>query len=173
MSRTKTCIVLGLLLCGIVAGAAAAGWKSSSQERPFDRIEARLYLGEAVSKPPPGTRAVVNLCGLEDPYEVEARLWRPVLEVGLKPTLDWLGEVVDFIDDQRQSGRTVYVHCMAGVNRSAAAMAAYLMREHGWGRERALAFVSSKRPQVQLNPELVHLLDEWERSPARPGKQRK
>jgi protein-tyrosine phosphatase len=173
MSRTKTCFALGLLLCGVVACMALAGWVSHSQERPFDRIEARLYLGEAVSKPPPGTSAVVNLCSLKDPYQVEAQLWRPVLEEGREPTLEWLRDVVDFIDEQRQGGRTVYVHSMAGVNRSAAAMTAYLMRDHGWSREQAMAFVSSKRPQVQLNPELLRLLDEWERSPARPRHLRK
>jgi len=170
MTRARTGFLLGLLLCGVVA---RAGWESASPERPFDRIEARLYLGEAVSKPPPRTSAVVNLCSLEDRYTVDARLWRPVLEGGRRPTLEWLLEVVDFIDDQRQAGRTVYVHCMAGVNRSAAATTAYLMREHGWSREQALAFVSSKRSQVQLNPELVRLLDEWESSPARPRQQRR
>ncbi len=165
--------MLGLLLCGGVAWAALALWESYCQERPYDMIEARLYLGEAVSKPPPGTSAVVNLCNLEDPYTVEARLWRPVLEEGREPTLEWLREVVDFIDEQRQGGRTVYVHCLAGVDRSGAAMTAYLMREHGWSREHALAFVRSKRPQVRPNPELVRLLDEWERSPARPRQPRK
>jgi hypothetical protein len=173
MSRTKTYLVLGLLLCGVVAWATLAWWESFYQEKPYDLIEARLYLGRAVSKPPPGTSAVVNLCSFEDPYTVEARLWLPVLEEGREPTLEWLGEVVDFIDEQRQAGRTVYVHCLAGVNRSAAAMTAYLMREHDWNREQALDFVRSKRPQVQPNSELIRLLDEWERSAARPRQNRK
>ena len=174
MSRTKTYLALVLVLCGVAACAAAlAWWESQDQERPYDLIEARLYLGEAVSEPPTGTGAVVNLCGIEDPYKVEARLWSPILEGGGTPTLEWLNKVVDFIDEQRQAGRTVYVHCMAGVNRSAAATAAYLMRENGWSREQALAFLRSKRPQVQPDPELVRLLDEWERSPARPRQPRK
>jgi hypothetical protein len=169
MSRTKTYLGIGLLLCCGVAGAALAWWKTEDRGKPYDLIEDHLYLGEAVSRPPPGTGAVVNLCGVEDPYTVETRLWRPVLEEGTQPTMEWLREVVDFIEQQRRGGRTVYVHCMAGVNRSAAAMTAYLMREHGWSREDALSFVRSRRPQVQPDPGLIRLLDEWERSSARPA----
>ena len=51
---------------------------------------------------------------------------------------------------------------MAGMNRSGAAVTAYLMYEHGWGRDEALAFLRGRRPQVQPNPTLMRLLAEWE-----------
>lgn len=40
--------------------------------------------------------------------------------------------------------------------------AAYLMKEHGWGRDEALAFLRSKRPVVRPNPAFMQLLTEWE-----------
>jgi protein-tyrosine phosphatase len=35
-----------------------------------------------------------------------------------KRSIDWLKHVVHFIDDERKAGRTVFVHCFAGMNRS-------------------------------------------------------
>jgi len=50
------------------------------------------------------------------------------------------------------------------VNRSGAVVTAYLMYEHGWNRDEALAYVRRKRPVVQPNPTLMRLLGEWERA---------
>ena len=68
-----------------------------------------------------------------------------------------------FIDEQRRAGRTTYVHCMVGQNRSGAVVTAYLMQKHGMGRDAALAFLQQKRPVVQPDPTLMRLLAEWER----------
>ena len=108
----------------------------------------------------------MNLCGREDAYEADAYLWLPVFEGGngKEPDLAWLKEAVAFIAEQRQAGRTVYVHCQAGMNRSGAVLTAYLMHEHGWGVERALAFAQVRRPQIQPNPQLMRLLREYERT---------
>jgi hypothetical protein len=137
-------------------------WVGSTYERPYDRVEDGLYIGASVDKPPRGTQAVVNLCGRPDPYQAEASLWEPVLEDETEPDLGWLRRVVGFIAEQRKAGRTTYVHCSAGMNRSGAAVTAYLMQEHGWDREQALGFLRSKRSEVQPNPTLMRLLAEWE-----------
>ena len=94
---------------------------------------------------------------------MEAALWDPVHEGGTQPSLDWLRRVVAFIADQRRAGRTTFVHCLAGVNRSGAAVTAYLMQSHGWGGDEALAFLRERRPEVRLDPGLMRLLTEWER----------
>jgi Dual specificity phosphatase, catalytic domain len=137
-------------------------WFESTYDQPYARVEDGLYIGSAVDRPPRGTQAVVNLCGRPDPYQVEATLWEPVFEAGKEPTLDWLRRVVGFIAEQRRAGRTTFVHCMAGMNRSGAAVTAYLMQEHGWARDEALTFLQKKRPEVQPNPTLMRLLAEWE-----------
>ena len=139
-------------------------WLAQAQElRPYTLLEDGLYVGSAVDQPPPGTKAVVNLCGRKDSYTVEASLWEPILEGGDEPNLDFLKRMVDFIDKQRRAGRTTYVHCSAGMNRSVTVVTAYLMFKHGWSRDKALAFVQEKRPQAQPNPTLMRLLAEWER----------
>ena len=139
-------------------------WLGESYDRPYCLVEDGLYIGSAVDRPPPGTSAVVNLCGREDAYQVEASLWAPVFEGSDEPTVEWLGRAVDFIGTQRRAGRVVYVHCLAGMNRSATVVAAYLMSEHAWSRDEALAYLRSKRPVIQPNPMLLRLLDEWEQT---------
>ncbi len=155
-----------LLLLVVLVALSVWGWLlwlDQSYNQPYAWVEDGLYIGRAVDQPPPGTKAVVNLCGRPDPYEVEASLWEPVFEAGGKePSLEWLQRVVAFIAEQRKAGRPVFVHCSAGMNRSAAAVTAYLMCEHGWGRDQALRFVQSKRGIVQPNSMLMRLLSEWE-----------
>jgi hypothetical protein len=130
---------------------------------PYSLIEDGLYLGSSVREPPPGTRAVVNLCGREGPYKVDALLWEPILEGGpQEPDLPWLKRVVSFITEQRDAGRTTYIHCMNGVNRSAFVTMAYLMAKHGLSRDEAYALVRARRPVIQPNPELMVLLDGWQ-----------
>jgi hypothetical protein len=158
----KGLLVVALLAC--VGAWLWLRWLEGRYDRPYCRIEDGLYVGRAVEHPPSGTEAVVNLCGREDPYEVKASLWEPVFEAGREPDLGWLRRVVAFIDEQRRAGRTTYVHCLAGMNRSGAAVTAYLMYEHGWDRDQALAFVRDRRPQIQPNPMLMRLLADWEQA---------
>jgi hypothetical protein len=158
--RTRLLILLLLVCVGVWFWLQ---WLGDSYDRPYCLIEDGLYVGSSVESPPRGTQAVVNLCGREDRYKVEASLWEPILESAEEPTLEWLRRVVEFIDTQRKAGRTTYVHCMAGMNRSGAVVTAYLMSKHGWDRDRALAFVREKRPQIQPNPTLMRLLAQWER----------
>lgn len=155
-------LVVALVLGGAGAWLGLSWLERSYREEPYSLIEDRLNAGAWVAEPPPGTSAVVNLCGREDPYPVEARHWRPILEGGKEPDLAWLRETVEFIDAQRRAGRSTYVHCRAGMNRSGAVVTAYLMFEHAWSREEALAFARSRRPQFQPNPALMRLLAEWE-----------
>jgi hypothetical protein len=162
MTPRRGLLMIGALLAGVAAWGTLTLVDRSHREEPYSLIEDRLYLGRAVREPPPGITAVVNLCGHEDPYRAESCLWEPVFEGGKEPDLDWLRRVVEFIEKERRAGRTVFVHCLAGVNRSATATVAYLMREHSWDRDRALAFVRSKRPQVQPNPTMMELLAEFE-----------
>jgi hypothetical protein len=150
-------------VAGLDSPAQRAREVTDSQNPPYSLIEEGLYLGGAIPEPPPGTSAVVNLCGRLDRYEVTECLHAPVFECGRPADLDWLRRVVAFIAAQRQEGRTTYVHCALGTSRSAAAVTAYLMQEHGWGRDVALAFVKERRPRVDPGPVLMGLLAEWER----------
>ena len=160
--KTVRRILLFATLAGVIGAWVWFRWREQSHDPPFSLVEDGLYIGRSVKQPPVGTKAVVNLCGQADPYQAEAALWQPIFEGGSDPDLDWLRRVVLFIAAQRQADRPTYVHCLAGVNRSGAVVTAYLMFEHGWGRDEALTHLRRKRPVVQPNPMLMRLLAEWE-----------
>jgi hypothetical protein len=162
MRRLCWLLAIGALAC-LGAWAGRLWLESLAGDAPYAAIEDDLYVGAAVRQPPLGTEAVVNLCTQKDRYQVDHALWAP-FDGGQTLSLDELRRIVDFIAEQRRAGRRTYVHCLAGMNRSGMVITAYLMAEHGWGRDRALAFARSKRPQLQPNPPLMRLLHEWERA---------
>jgi hypothetical protein len=57
-------------------------------------------------------------------------------------------------------GPPVFVHCRAGRSRSAAVVAAYLMRSRGLSAEEAVALVVSRR-DIGLNPEMAALVRQF------------
>jgi hypothetical protein len=132
-------------------------------EANYSRIEDRLYLGGFVASPPPGTRAVMNLCETEDPYRCDFHLWEPIADSEPAPDLDGLRRMVDVLDARQREGVMTYVHCRNGVSRSGMLVVAYEMRKNNWTRDEALAFVRSKRPIVRPNPAFMARLLEWER----------
>ena len=158
---------LPVMLVGAAVLAVGVTWLTVHyliREKPnYSKIEEGLYLGGLVSQPPPGTRAVLNLCEMADPYEVEIQHSAAIPDASPAPTLDWLREQVVFIDAQRQAGRPVYVHCRNGVSRSGMVTVAYIMWKNRWTREEAVAFVRTKRPDVRPNPAFMVLLAEWEK----------
>jgi hypothetical protein len=157
----RNLLVIALLGCGGVCLWLL--WLALSyRDEPYSLIEDGLYVGASVPEPPAGTGAVVNLCDRKDPYEVDTCLWEPILDAGKAPSIDWLRRIVEFIDGQRREGVTTYVHCAAGVSRSGMVVVAYLMYEHDWTRDRALAFIRSRRFQINPNPAFMQLLAEWE-----------
>jgi hypothetical protein len=168
--RVRLLRLTPLRFAALLLFAALATWlyllwvERSFHEPPnYTLIEDGLYLGGSVPEPPPGTTAVINLCEVADLYPAEVAVWQPIRDGGPAPSIDWLRRVVETIDAQRQAGRTTFVHCQAGISRGGMAVTAYEMFKHRWGRDEALAFVRSKRPQVHPNPEFMGLLAEWER----------
>jgi hypothetical protein len=153
--------MVALLVGGVALWLLLFQIEDRSSLQPFSRIEDNLYVGGVVKAPPAGTDAVVNLCEQKDRYKTSVHLWKPT-DGSKAPSIDWLREVVTFIEKQRREGKTVYVHCLSGMNRSGMVVTAYLMHEHNWSRDEALAFAQSKRPQIQPNPTMMHLLAEWE-----------
>lgn len=162
MSRCL-CLALVALLAGVIAWLSLFWFERAFADAPYSLIEDRLYVGGSVAAPPPGTKAVLNLCQQEDRYQVNVLRCDPI-DGTAAPSLDWLRCNVEFIDTQRRAGVQTYVHCLAGMNRSGMLVTAYLMYEHGWTRDEALAFAQRKRPQIQPNPTLMRLLDQWEQS---------
>jgi protein-tyrosine phosphatase len=121
-------------------------------------------MGGLVAQPPPGTRAVLNVCGVTDSYRTAVYQWSPINDGPPPPSLGWLSQMVQFVATQRRAGATTYVHCQAGVSRSGLVTVAYVMSEHRWGVEQALFFVKSRRPQTNPKPAFMPLLNQWQQS---------
>jgi hypothetical protein len=128
----------------------------------YSLIEGGLYQGGHVAEPPPGTTAVLNLCEMTDPYTCEIHCHEAIPDAAPAPSLDWLRQRVAFVDEQRQAGKVVYVHCAAGVSRAGMVVTAYEMYKNHWTRDEALAFVRRQRPATNPNPAFMQLLVEWE-----------
>jgi hypothetical protein len=161
----RSAIVVFLLATSIVAALAYVSWsmRPEPKEWPtYSLIEDGLYLGGSIDEPPPGTRAVLNLCERQDPYRCEVHSWKEIPDAAPAPSIDWLRERVEFVDAQRRAGLTTYVHCFAGVSRAGMVTTAYLMFKNKWTRDEALKFVRSKRSVVNPNPAFMKLLEEWE-----------
>jgi protein-tyrosine phosphatase len=147
-----------------LAGLLVAVEVSLTGERPnYTLIRAGLYQGGYLKAPPPGTKAVLNLCRVADPYKVETHVWEPIKDTTPAPGIAWLKKQVRFIDEQRQAGKTVYVHCRNGVSRAGMVVVAYVMYKDRLPRDKALALVRTKRPITRPNLAFMERLLEWER----------
>lgn len=85
----------------------------------------------------------------------------PVLDV-MVPTVEQLQESLDWLEAQREQGRTVLVHCAKGRGRSAIVVAAYLMREHGMTYDEARQLMESQRKLTKLEARHMNRIRDWE-----------
>jgi protein-tyrosine phosphatase len=58
--------------------------------------------------------------------------------------------MVKYVDEHVSKGHNVLVHCAAGQQRSAAVIAAYLMKTKGFSVDQAIEFVKSKKQDAFL-----------------------
>ena len=130
----------------------------------YTLIEPGLYIGGRVAALPPGVNAVLSLTPYPDDYTAPIFQWQPIADAAPAPSLDWLRQQVQFIDVQRRGGNTIFVHCEAGVSRSAMVCTAYFMWRNHWTRDQALAYLRTTRPIVSPNNAFMDLLTEWEQS---------
>lgn len=76
----------------------------------------------------------------------------PMADSEAQNLLTHLDSCFDFIDGTIAQGGRVFVHCAAGVSRSAAVVIAYLMWKEHMPLKEALKFVRSRRGIVSPNP---------------------
>src|SRR5260221_9221283 len=102
MKLTRLRVLTALLLASVV-GFALLFWLKQTyldEGANYSRIEDGLYIGGHVKHPPRRTRAVLNLCEVEDPYRCDVHLWEPIPDAGPAPELAWLRRMVEFVDAQ-------------------------------------------------------------------------
>lgn len=62
----------------------------------------------------------------------------------------WSWEIVYKLSKERASGNRVLVHCFAGMQRSAAVVAMYLISQHRCTTDEAIAYIKQRRPVAFL-----------------------
>lgn len=162
-------VVAVLAVLAAVAGVHLVALRLSRQTAVYQTtnyssLKEGLYQGGHLAEPPPGTQAVLNVGELEDPYTMSVHHWKMIPDRAPAPTLDWLREQVEFIDEQRRAGRPVFVHCVAGISRSSLVTTAYLMWRDRCTRDEALARIRTRRPIAEPNQVFMELLAEWEKT---------
>ena len=72
--------------------------------------------------------------------------------------LETFPKIVDRIKELRDNGHTIYVHCHAGISRSASVIILYLIKYQKYSFREAFRFVRNKRSCIQPNPGFVKQL---------------
>ncbi|XP_053211846.1 dual specificity protein phosphatase 10-like [Panonychus citri] len=83
--------------------------------------------------------------------------------------VQYFEESFKFIEEARQSGRAVLIHCHAGISRSPTIVIAYLMFSKKMNFDDAFKFVADKRPKISPNFSFVGQLCEYEKTQLRPA----
>ncbi len=130
----------------------------------FSVIEEGLLVGGRVPGRPAAAQVVLNVSEGPDSYAGPGDRWQPILDQSPAPRLDWLRENVAFVETARGRGETVFIHCDAGISRSGLVAAAYLMKEHRWSRDEALAHARAGRPEIRPNSAFMDLLARWQQA---------
>ncbi|XP_027697721.1 dual specificity protein phosphatase 1 [Vombatus ursinus] len=162
-SKQSTPLGLSLPLSSSVPGSAESGCSSCGtplydQGGPVE-ILPFLYLGSAYHASRKdmldalGITALINVSAncpnhFEDHYQYKSI---PVEDNHKADISSWFNEAIDFIDSIKNAGGRVFVHCQAGISRSATICLAYLMRTNRVKLDEAFEFVKQRRSIISPN----------------------
>ncbi len=118
------------------------------------------FLGQA------GIRSVLTFCatteGSLDPKIPEDYQWErlvlPDSHYSEKMQPQDLGKAIDRLQQFITTHPPVYVHCLAGMERSPTVCVGYLCLYEGMELSEALNFVKQRNPRTNINPEQVQVL---------------
>ncbi|KDR22355.1 dual specificity protein phosphatase 19 [Zootermopsis nevadensis] len=74
-----------------------------------------------------------------------------------------LDQCFAFIDSAIQTGGCVFVHCNAGISRSASVVIAYLMKKQGMSYQQAFLYLKERRTMINPNPGFAQQLKDYEK----------
>eukprot|EP01121_Diplochlamys_sp_Union-15-3_P012318 TRINITY_DN3678_c0_g1_i1.p1 TRINITY_DN3678_c0_g1~~TRINITY_DN3678_c0_g1_i1.p1 ORF type:complete len:156 (+),score=21.12 TRINITY_DN3678_c0_g1_i1:82-549(+) len=90
-------------------------------------------------------------------------LYRPLSDFGDSDLVSVFDECFQMFDEAKKNNKKVLIHCMAGVNRSASVLIAYLMQHKKWRLKEALQFVKERRSFISPHPGYIRQLVEYEK----------
>ncbi|EHA98506.1 Dual specificity protein phosphatase 1 [Heterocephalus glaber] len=173
-SKQSTPMELSLPLRTGVPNSAESGCSSRStplydQGGPVE-ILPFLYLGSAYHASRKdvldalGITALINVSAncpshFEGHYQYKSI---PVEDNHKADISSWFKETIDFIDSIKNAGGRVFVHCQAGISRSATICLAYLMRTNRVKLDEAFEFVKQRRSIISPNLSFMGQLLQFE-----------
>lgn len=113
-----------------------------------------------------GIEAVMNLCAerQDDPHRLSDAhmeyVWLPVIDT-CAPTFEQIAFGISWIKYQQRNGHSIYIHCAAGVGRSATMLACWYIYAQGMSAQEALRFLKARHPQVALTRRQLRRLREF------------
>lgn len=99
------------------------------------------------------------------PFDPANRLlvfWAP-LQDKVAPGIEWIFPVMGMMNALVCSGNVVFVHDTVGINRLGFILTAYYMQRFGLSRDRTLALLRTRKPDLDPNPDYMMLLGQYER----------
>ena len=138
--------------------------ESINLEEPHEVLRKKLWIGDVVSSMCDKIQFDVVI-GFDSsvPYEYPSHVKADVYFFALEdssnaPMGDILPQVISLMHEKISSGKTVLVHCQAGVSRSATACIAYVMKYMDLPFEAAYMVVKCARPIISPNLGFIRLL---------------
>ena len=143
----------------------------------MDEIVPGVFLGDLMdAKNAPSD--MLRICVLEYDFERAASntMHVPILNMGLTlstgnvhASAGQLHFIARIIHYRLEQGKTVLVHCGAGIERSPLAVAFYLHRYHKMSMDEAYSLIASKRPMIQRRDDVWFPFAAKARKPATSG----
>ena len=141
----------------------------------WDRIDTHVVLGafpfarDVPDLADEGVKAVVNTC--EEYGGPVSQYQKFGIEQMRMPTIDFThpeyGDVcrtVDFIEENVNAGKSVYIHCKAGRGRSATVAICWLMKSKQISAEEAQRWLTEKRSHVNQHLTSRPVVQEFEKA---------
>ncbi|CAD8079134.1 unnamed protein product [Paramecium primaurelia] len=105
--------------------------------------------------------AVLQVLDQSVPVKGAQKLWIMAEDSEEFPLNKYFEQAIKFIENQTKK-TNVLVHCYAGISRSAAIVAAYLMQKYDWTMNQAIIHLQQKRRIVNPNPGFIIQLQDFQ-----------
>lgn len=74
----------------------------------------------------------------------------------LDPKDEATDAIFEFIEEAIEVTESVLVHSVRGQSRATCVLAAYIMRKYKWSLLKALEFLNSRRPDLEIRESFIH-----------------
>ncbi|KAK1395193.1 Dual specificity protein phosphatase [Heracleum sosnowskyi] len=136
--------------CQIEEGLYLGSIGAANNKSALRSLNITHILNVASSKPPYPDEFKYKIVDVQDRHDVSISRY--------------FDDCFSFIDEAKEMGGKVLVHCFAGISRSVTVIVAYLIKKRGLSCLEALKHVKSKRAIASPNPGFLLQLQNFERS---------